>query len=114
MGKDMREVHDVVTGSQFAYGVAGGISVGNKRDGTSLDETAEERGGTSVCGRRGMDPCSDIHPDQVLRRDRVLGSGREPADGWNYSRDSEDGSTCPCASCGLDQTWNRNFVGRGH
>jgi len=68
MGKDMGEAHGVAAGTRFAYGVAGGISVSNRRrrGETSRGGTVEGGGGVSVCGMKDTGPYSGMHLGQIL------------------------------------------------
>lgn len=66
MGEDTGEACNVITGIRFACGAVGSIIVGNKRGGTSMDETGEERRGTSVCDTKDTDPYSGIRSGRVL------------------------------------------------
>ena len=68
MGRGMGEVHNVMTGIRFAYEVAGGTSVGNKRrrSGGSKGGTVEGREGALTCGMKDMGPYTGINPGRVI------------------------------------------------
>ena len=68
MSKDKGEARNVMAGIRFVDGVAGGISVGNRRrtGEAPRGETVEGGDGASACGMKDMGPHSGIHPDQIL------------------------------------------------